>query len=37
MVTTSSGGMSVPHHVCKDRGEFLPHACAPVITILREK
>jgi len=32
-----SGGMPVPRHVCGDCGEFLPHACAPVITILRER
>jgi len=34
---TSSGGMPVPRHVCANCGEFPPHACAPVITILREK
>src|SRR6266536_21104 len=34
---TSSGGMPVPRHVCWDCGEFLPHACAPAVTILREK
>jgi hypothetical protein len=33
----SSGGMPVPRRVCEDCGEFLPHACAPVITILRAK
>ncbi len=36
-VTTGSGGMPVPRHLCGDCGEFLPHTCAPVITILREK
>jgi hypothetical protein len=35
--TTGSGGTPVPPHVCGDCGEFLPHACAPVITILRER
>jgi hypothetical protein len=37
MVTTGSGGMPVPRHMCEDCGEFLPHACAPVITLLRER
>jgi hypothetical protein len=36
-VTTGGGGMPVPRHGCGDCGEFLPHACAPVITILRAK
>jgi hypothetical protein len=36
-VTTGSGGMPVPRHACGDCGEILPHACAPVITILWEK
>jgi hypothetical protein len=35
--TTGSGGMPVPRHVWADCSEFLPHTCAPVITILREK
>ncbi len=34
---TGSGGAPVPQHVCGDCGEFQPHACAPVITVLREK
>jgi hypothetical protein len=36
-ITTGSGGMAVPRHVCGDCGEFLPHACAPVITFLRAR
>jgi hypothetical protein len=34
---SGTGGMPVSRHVCGDCGEFLPHACAPVITILRQK
>ena len=34
---TGNRGMPVPRHACGDCGEFLPHACAPVITTLREK
>jgi hypothetical protein len=32
-----SGEMPVPRHVGGDCGEFLPHACAPIITVLRER
>jgi hypothetical protein len=34
---TGSGGMPVPRHICGGCGEFVPHACAPVIAILRER
>jgi hypothetical protein len=33
----SSGGTPVPRNLCRGCGEFLPHACAPDITILRER
>jgi hypothetical protein len=33
----SSGRTPVPQNVCRECGEFLPHACAPIITILRER
>jgi hypothetical protein len=36
-LTTGSGGMPVPRHMCADCGEFLPCACAPVVTIVRER
>jgi hypothetical protein len=37
MAAASSGGTPVPRNVWRECGEFLPHACAPVITILRER
>lgn len=27
----------VPRHVCPVCGEYLPHACAPIVTIKRAK
>jgi len=36
-VAIGTGGMPVPRQVCGVCGEFMPHACAPVTTILRER
>jgi hypothetical protein len=30
-------GMPVPRATCEACGEFVPHACAPVVLVTREK
>jgi hypothetical protein len=27
----------VPSRICQECGEFLPHSCAPLVTITRQK
>jgi hypothetical protein len=29
--------VAVPSHICEVCGEYLPHACAPIVTVIRGK